>query len=370
MGKRLFIEQWPLRQLYCYLVAGCNLHCRHCWLAPRQVNPGAPGACLDPRLFGDIISQGKALGLKGVKLTGGEPLLHPEIVRLIELVREADLTLSVETNGTLVTPELAGRLAEGGGAFVSVSLDGAEAMAHEWVRGVPGSFAAALEGIGNLVAAGLRPQLIMCVMEHNYRQMELLVRLAERVGAGSVKFNPVLPIAGGERLHREGKTPGIRELVALGDWVEQTLAPSAGIPVFYHHPPAFRPLSRMFDREEGSGCGSCGIFGVLGVLADGSYALCGIGELVPELVFGNAARDSLEEVWRGSPVLQEIRRGLPARLEGVCARCLLKGVCLGGCIAQNYYAGKSLWAPFWYCREAWEQGLFPQSRLRPEAVPQ
>jgi radical SAM protein with 4Fe4S-binding SPASM domain len=119
----------------------------------------------------------------------------------------------------------------------------------------------------------------------------------------------------------------------------------------------------MYGRE-GSGCSICGIYGILGVLANGSYALCGIGETVPELVFGHASKDALSDVWSGNPVLREIREGLPRRLGGICGNCLMKGVCLGSCIAQNYYRDRDLWAPNWYCVEAHRGGLFPESRHR------
>ena len=102
---------------------------------------------------------------------------------------------------------------------------------------------------------------------------------------------------------------------------------------------------------------------ILGVLGDGSYALCGIGETVPEMVFGHASKDSLADVWKSNPVLLEIREGLPRSLKGVCGDCVMKNICLGSCIAQNYYRSQDLWAPFWYCEEAQRLGLFPESRL-------
>jgi SynChlorMet cassette radical SAM/SPASM protein ScmF len=117
----------------------------------------------------------------------------------------------------------------------------------------------------------------------------------------------------------------------------------------------------MYGRG-GAGCSICGINGILGVLANGSYALCGIGETVPELVFGHASKDALSDVWSGNPVLREIREGLPRRLGGICGKCLMKGICLGSCIAQNYYRDRDLWAPNWYCEEAARLGLFPDSR--------
>jgi radical SAM protein with 4Fe4S-binding SPASM domain len=113
----------------------------------------------------------------------------------------------------------------------------------------------------------------------------------------------------------------------------------------------------------GDGCSSCGIFGILGVLASGHYALCGIGEQVPDLIFGEVGKDLLEEVWRDNAILKSLREGLPGRLEGVCGRCLMKERCLGSCVAQNYYSKGSLWAPYWFCEQAEQAGLFPASRL-------
>lgn len=105
-------------------------------------------------------------------------------------------------------------------------------------------------------------------------------------------------------------------------------------------------------------------FNILGVLADGSYALCGIGEIVPELIFGYAAGDRLKDVWKDNPVLGNLREGLPERLKGICQECLMKDRCLGHCIAHNYYSTKSLWASCWFCDQANKQGLFPETRRK------
>jgi SynChlorMet cassette radical SAM/SPASM protein ScmF len=144
--------------------------------------------------------------------------------------------------------------------------------------------------------------------------------------------------------------------------VEQEFSPT-DFPLFFGHPFAFRPLSRLLGQNGERS--SCGILGVIGVLANGSYALCGIGSHIPELVFGHASRASLAEVWQTHPVLQEIREGLPERLGGICGACLLKRICLGFCLAQNYYHSQNLWRPYWFCQEAQAAGLFPESRRRP-----
>jgi len=357
-------RKYSLNQIYFYLTEGCNLACRHCWIAPKYQTGDHKYPTLDLELFRSILKQAKPLELSSVKLTGGEPLLHPQISEILELIRDEDLRLIIETNGVLCTPELAQEIATCKNPFVSVSLDGADAETHEWMRGVTGCFEASLNGIRNLVGAGFKPQIIMSIMRRNKNQMEAVVRLAESLGAGSVKFNIVQPTARGEKMHEQGETLTIEELVELGQWVENTISASTGLRLIYSHPIAFRPLGKMFSNN-GDGCGVCGIFGILGVLANGSYALCGIGETVPEFVFGHAGRDRLEDVWENNSVLQEIRDGLPERLEGICCDCLMKNRCLGNCIALNYYRSKSLWAPFWFCEEANAKGLFPETRVHP-----
>jgi radical SAM protein with 4Fe4S-binding SPASM domain len=115
--------------------------------------------------------------------------------------------------------------------------------------------------------------------------------------------------------------------------------------------------------DESRGCGICGIFSILGVLSDGTYALCGIGESVKELNFGSAEKDKLKDVWNKTQILNEIRDNLPKELKGICGECVMKNRCLGSCIAQNYYREHDLMAPFWFCEAANEMAIFPINRL-------
>ncbi len=354
------MARYALNQLYFYLTEGCNLACRHCWLAPKLDRSGTTYPSLPVELFEAAIHEARPLGLMGVKFTGGEPLLHPHISDLLAIVRREGLRLTMETNGVLMTPVLAAEIAQSPHAFVSVSLDGVDAETHEWVRGVPGSFEAARRGVRLLASAGLRPQIIFSLMRHNASQVEAIIQLAGQLGAGSVKFNVIQPIARGEKLHNADETMTIAELIQMGRRVERELAPATSLRLFFDYPQAFRDLSHI---ASGDGCSRCGVKGILGVLASGEYALCGIGEQVSELIFGAVGQDRLEEVWSNHPVLDAIRNDNPTRLAGICGRCVMKGRCLGSCVAQNYYRSRDLLAPFWFCEEAEQAGLFPRSRL-------
>lgn len=354
----------PLAEIYFYLTEGCNLRCRHCWIMEELESGSQSKAVLDPKLFESILEQARPLGLQAVKLTGGEPFLHPRIDRLLEIIQAAQMRLVIETNGVLLTPGLAALVASCNQPFVSVSLDGVDAETHEWVRQVPGAYQAALRGISYLVENGIRPQVIFTLMRKNQTQVEDVVRLAKKLGAGSVKFNILQHSPRGDRMMDEGETLTIPEVLEIGRWVERELAPAVGLHLVFGYPPAFSPLKRLIGPNRAAAL--CGILRIIGVLANGSYALCGIGSHIPELVFGHASRDRLADVWQTHPVLQEIREGLPQNLGGICQDCLLKPRCLGFCLAQNYYQSHDLWTPYWFCQQAEDAGLFPHSRKRPD----
>jgi SynChlorMet cassette radical SAM/SPASM protein ScmF len=359
---------YQLNTIYFYLTDGCNLRCRHCWIAPKNVNKNASYLMLDFSYLCSIIDQGKPLGLSSVKLTGGEPLLHTKIYQILDFIKNNELSLNIETNGTLCSKNLVKKIRKCREPFISVSLDSTDASIHDWIRGVSGSFKATMLGIHNLVSVGLHPQIIMTLMKCNKKQLESIVNLAESIGADSVKFNLIQPSARGGIMYESGEALAIEELVELGDWVENDLSNKANIPIYYDHPPAFRPLSKLFASNNPLFNDSCNIFNVLGVLADGSYALCGIGNSISDLIFGHTVKHNLKDVWDRSPIIQDIRDGLPKLLEGICGECIMKGICLGSCIAQNYYREKSFWSPFWYCKEANNRGLFPKSRIVQKSI--
>ncbi len=363
LRERIVIENngYPLNQIYFYMTEGCNLRCRHCWLAPKYENGNKKYKHLDIEIIKSVVEQGLELGLKAVKLTGGEPFLNDKIEEIIDFIAEKNIGLIIESNGVLINDNLIEKMKKCKRVFISVSLDGVDKETHEWVRLVEGSFEKALNNVKKLAEAGLKPQMIMSVMGHNKHQLEEFIGLAEKIGAHSVKFNIVMPTERGKLMHENGETLTIEELVAIGKYMEQEVIPKSKIRVIFHHPPAFKPLGSIYRNKEKS-LGNCGIKGIIGVLPDGKYALCGIGSSVKEMVFGDAETDKLSDVWYNNRVLKEIREGIPKKLEGICSLCIMKNTCLGSCVAQNYYRQNSLWSPFWFCEMADKAGIFPDSR--------
>lgn len=354
----------PLTCVYFYLTEGCNLACRHCWLNPPFDPKGTRHPVLPVATIRQVIAEAKPLGLKSVKLTGGEALLHPQLLDILALTKAEQLGLIIETNGTLVTDPVLAALRDYGDVFVSVSLDSHRAEVHDAFRGVKGSFALTVDGIRRLAAAGLRPQVIGSLIPENRHEMEPLVRLAQQLGAGSFKMNVVQPTTRGGLMHQRGQSVSLPEILEVSRDLVERLAPATGMRIHPDVPFAFRALSAM-HRDGG---GRCTVKHIVGVLANGRYALCGIGTSMAEMVFGRAGIDDLATIWASHPMLQSIRRDLPDKLTGICGRCLMKNACLGSCLAQNFYRTRSVTAGYWFCEDAHAQGLFPASRLNADRL--
>ena len=354
-----------LNSFYLYLVAGCNLACRHCWITPTFVNgEPSPGEWLSLELLRLAVDEAKPLGLSNVKLTGGEPTLHPYFREVVDYLTSEGLGLTMETNGTLIDAALARHLKERTTMnFVSVSLDGARAETHHRFRGVPGAFEAALRGLGHLVEAGYKNvQVIMSPHRGNIGEVEDLVRLAVERGAGSVKFNPVSRSGRGIAMHERGEALNYDEVLALVRRVNGELQDRTPIRLHIMLPPAMMTVKELFRSNDGGG--ACHVRHILGILGTGEMALCGIGRSVPELCFGRLGQDSLREVWVSHPMLQQLRRDLDSQYPGVCGDCIHAPRCLTHCVAQNYVDSGHLVWPSDMCAEAVRRGTFPSSRLR------
>ncbi|MCF8079083.1 MAG: radical SAM protein [Desulfobacterales bacterium] len=342
-----------LNSIYFYS-KNCNLRCRHCWIDP-TLNKAA-GSDLDFYEVKELFRQGKALGMSGVKLTGGEPLLFPYFLPLIHFLRDEKIGIVLETNGTLMNQETAAALKEAA-AFVSVSLDGTSEHIHNLLRLSDGSFTRTISGINHLTAQGISPQIIFSLHAKNKHDLPAMIAYAKSIGARSLKINLVRGIGRARNLEAENSLVSTVDFIHL--YRNHKNGGNDSFKVLFDIPPAFKTITDM----NGDGCNTCGVKGILGVLSDGTISICGIGNIVDELCFGNIRERTLADAWKHTGIVQYIREQLPDRLEGICGKCILKGLCMGKCIANTYYATGSLTSGNLFCKEAYRAGLFPENRL-------
>ncbi len=144
----------------------CNLRCRYCYTEDTEA--------LDPLktllTFEEIVSVVKnsmALGIKKVRLTGGEPLMRRDIDELVAMIAKVDgvIDLAMTTNGVLLE-KYAQKLKDAGLNRINISLDAIDAEKYAWItRG--GDVNKVFAGIRAAKEAGLYPIKLNCVVERD-----------------------------------------------------------------------------------------------------------------------------------------------------------------------------------------------------------
>ena len=355
----------PLRSLYFYPTQSCNLRCIHCWVKPDHAtgpesynllnrdNIGVP-------LMEKVITQALKLGLSNIKLTGGEPFLCPEIFDFLDCFAQFDISLTIETNGTLLTEEKIKRLKNYNIRMLSTSLDGSRAEIHERIRGIPGSFDKTVKAIAALIRHRIFPQVIFCLQTLNASDLEATIQLASDLGVKSFEINP-LALSGNLAATDNGCRPlMLEQLLDVSRWVEKEIPEKfPGIHVNLYIPPALKGIHSLSQ----STLSTCSIFSICGILSNGDVSLCGIARTRKNLVAGNLRDQSITEIWKNADIFRLLREKIPGDLEGVCGRCLFRFHCLGFCRADVLAEGRPITAPLSMCREAFEKGLFPKTRI-------
>ncbi|MFB6478926.1 radical SAM protein [Streptomyces virginiae] len=178
-----------------------------CWSPIVRCNLVCP-QCLDDKSVAELRRGHRAriagilagCGALGLDISGGEPLLLPDLADLGRALRGGGGTSSCTTNGW----HLARRAGELAGAFdaIRVSLDGPSAGSHDRIRG-DGSFERACEGIRAAVHCGLPVQIHYTLMRSNAAGMQAVADLAGTLGATGVTYLQMLPIGEGAALREE-----------------------------------------------------------------------------------------------------------------------------------------------------------------------
>lgn len=143
-------DQQPKRSLHTHgpvvvwnLLRRCNLSCRHCYSASSDKR--FQGELETDEIF-RILAELKAFGVPALILSGGEPLLHPNLYEIAQRAKELGFYLGLSSNGTLMDRDNVARIKEVGFDYVGVSLDGLE-VHHDQNRAQQGAFRQSLEGI-------------------------------------------------------------------------------------------------------------------------------------------------------------------------------------------------------------------------------
>jgi heme d1 biosynthesis radical SAM protein NirJ len=158
------------------LIRRCNLTCKHCYSISADIDfPGELSTAKVHHVMDDL----KRFGVPVLILSGGEPLLRPDLVEIARRAKQMRFYVGLSTNGTLIGPHNIGDLAGIGLDYLGVSLDGIEAT-HDTFRRKDGAFRASLKGIRLARDAGIKVGIRFTLTQDNADDLPGLLELMKR----------------------------------------------------------------------------------------------------------------------------------------------------------------------------------------------
>ncbi len=312
--------------------SACNLSCSYC-RAKATATPEKEELSTEEAL--SLIDEIAPLRPMLI-LSGGEPLLRPDIFLLARHAADRGMRVSLATNGTLLTPEIVEKIVSAGVTRVSISLDGASPKRHDANRG-PGSFEKSLKGIESLQGR-IDFQINFTITNKNEGETLAIFDLAERLGAKALHFFFLVPTGRGREddlISPERQ----EELLRLIDDERSR----RNIEVQVTCAPQFARIARVdSSRRRSGGClaGTSFVF----VSRKGDVYPCGY---LPVLA-GSIREKKFIEIWEKSPVFMALRE---RNLRGLCGDCSFRLAC-GGCRARAYAKTGDYLESDPLCREA------------------
>ena len=318
------------------ITRSCNLDCIHCRAGASR---GPYKNELTTEEIFRIMQEIKEVGNPIIILTGGEPLLRPDVFDIASKAVEFGFKPVLATNGTLITEEIAEKIKKCGIARVSISLDGSTAEAHDNFRKMQGAFEGALKGIHILKKAGIPFQINTTVTKTNLDEIPKVHELAKKLGAVAHHIFVLVPVGRGKDI-KESLTPEEYEEV-LNWFYEQR--DKSNLQLKATCAPTYYRILRERAKAEGKKVN----FETFGLDAVTRGCLAGIGfcfishvGIVQtcgylEIPCGDLRKQSFKEIWENSEVFNNLRDF--KKYKGKCGRCEYIRVC-GGCRARAYAA--------------------------------
>ena len=315
------IKVHELNYLFWECTSRCNLHCRHCGSDCNSVGKSQDMPLEDfLKALDTIPADYRPKGFT-VVLTGGEPLLRPDIIQVCRSISLRGFGWGMVSNGYFYDEEMHRNLMASGMGSLTISLDGM-AENHNWMRGRPDSFKRAAEAIG--IAAKqehLNFDVVTCVNRHNIGELDAICAFLESLGVRKWRLFTIIPIG------RAAEDPDMMlnadELLSLMKFIESHRKSRSGnLTVTFSCEGYLGPFEEKV-RNNRYFC-RAGV-NIASVLIDGSINAC---PNIDRKAFtqGNICRDNFYEVWNTK--FQNFRNHEWAR-KGKCLDCPVWKDCLG-----------------------------------------
>ena len=300
----------------------CNLKCSHCYINATDKKLENE---LNTQEAKNLMDQIYQVSRPLLILSGGEPLLRPDIFELIKYGSKIGLKMGLGSNGSLIDEAAAAKLREASIATVSISLDSNIPKQHDEFRGVPGSWKKAVEACKVLRRNNVLVQVNTTLTQQNYSQIDDIMALAEHIGVENFHLFFLVPTGRGAKL--SDLSPEQYEVMITKTFMKTAdhtlnVRPSCA--------PQFMRIAKDMGLDMRHWIRGCiaGLY-YCRVYPNGDVTPC---PYLP-IKLGNVRDKSFKDIWFNSEVFNALRD--PNSLKGKCGVCEYRSLC-GGCRARAY----------------------------------
>ena len=331
----------------------CNLKCVHCYAHARdEVFPNE----LSTREGKGIIDDLAGFGSPVILFSGGEPLMRPDLIELADYAVSKGMRAVISTNGTLITPAVAGQLKHVGLSYVGISLDGMRDV-NDRFRGVRGAFQMALDGIEACKQAGIKVGLRFTMNRLNAREIPAIFDLLEERNIPRVCFYHLVYAGRGSKLmkedlsheetrkavdliidrtvdlHRRGKS---KEVLTVDNHAD---GPYLYLRLLREGNARASEVLELLEMNEGNNSGR----GIGCISWDGAVHA---DQFWRHTSFGNVRERPFSAIWTdlSNPLMKQLK-DKKEHVKGRCAVCRWLPVCGGNFRVRAEAATGDLWTP-------------------------
>jgi len=324
---------FKLREIKIEVTHDCMLHCIHC----SSITKPDSGRCMDWLSCNRILEEAKALGVKKVAFSGGEPLLWGHIKDAISQASKLEMEVFLYTTGNVHdAKKIMSSLQVAGLNKAMFSLFGGNAQQHEKITINKGSYEKTLDVVKYCSTIGLDTEFHFVPFSHNYQALREITLLASNVGVKCTSVLRLVPQGRGAK-GKNGQLNHsqnlklrkiIKDLCAQGHIIR--LGSPYNFLMLYKKPQCRSGIDRITVGPD------------LRIFPCDAFKHISPKEIGQSPDFSNLWENSLKDCWEKSPYLGAVREYLLTDIAVECIKCEKLKDCLSGCMAQKFYVHGAL----------------------------
>lgn len=327
----------------------CNLSCLHC-RADASPNKYEPKLIKNGDIF-KLIDGLSQLNCPTLALTGGEPLLREDIVQIVKYASSKNIKTRIQSNGLLLTKEIADELKKAGLFSFGIGLDASTPEINDKIRNKKGALLKAIESIKILKERNMKVHVEFTVTKLNLNNLTETLNLLEELGVDTFLARAAI-FTGRARpddpLFQISLSEYKNFLEKLSEErLKRKITLNCQDPLYHLADESIvNKLKNYGDIY--SGCLLSGCTAGLNMIHIRSNGEIGICTFLPDITLGNIFEKNLPEIWNKRFAIPEVKKLIDRDFNGRCGHCADKFIC-GGCRARALLINNDLFGNDPYC---------------------